>query len=162
MWYEDGQLRPFLVRLMTPISPFRGGLLPPKRKVPRERRAQTPGGRARRQPPNRGRECSRQSNPHEGGDNRQWQRKPRAGRRRPARNGKLTSPVKKRGRLSPPFRLFSNEASLRYSFTSGFLRPTRSPAVSRPTAGSDQRCPSRRSRGRTPCSGRRAGAGARG
>ena len=27
MWYEDGQLRPFLVRLMTPISPFRGGRL---------------------------------------------------------------------------------------------------------------------------------------
>src|SRR5260370_35898805 len=58
---------------------------------------------ARRQPPNRGRECSRQSNPHEGGDNRQWQRKPRAGRRRPARNGKLTSPVKKGGgiRVAP-------------------------------------------------------------
>src|SRR4029450_2428671 len=44
-----------------------------------------------------------QANPDEGGDIRQWQRKPRAGRRRPARNGKLTSPVKKRGPPWPPF-----------------------------------------------------------
>src|SRR6476661_8949620 len=44
-----------------------------------------------------------QLNPHEGGDNRQWQRKPRAGRRRPARNGKLTSPVKKGAPCRPLF-----------------------------------------------------------
>ena len=42
-------------------------------------------------------------NPHEGGDKRQWQRKPRAGRRRPARSGKLTSPVKKGGGRRPLF-----------------------------------------------------------
>jgi len=35
-----------------------------------------------------GRERSRRI-PHEGGDNRQWRRKPRAGRRRLGRNGNL-------------------------------------------------------------------------
>ncbi len=138
MWYEDGQLRPFLVRLIASISPFRGGRdKAPKREVPRSgerrHRVSVPGGSHQ----NRGRERSRQSNPREGGDNRQWQRKPRAGRRRPARNGKLTSPVKKRGRLSPPFRLsgigvagYCIDGSLGYrklSFTSTLQRSLASP-----------------------------------
>jgi hypothetical protein len=41
------------------------------------------------------------SNPHEGGDKRKWRRKPRAGRRRPARSG--NSPVKKKGAAVAPF-----------------------------------------------------------
>src|SRR4029078_8652561 len=53
------------------------------------------------------RERSRTSNPLEGGDKRQWRRKPRAGRRRPARNGKLTSPVKKKVAAVRPFSIFT-------------------------------------------------------
>src|SRR5258705_4060521 len=41
--------------------------------------------------------------PDEGGDNRQWRRKPRAGRRRLGRNANLASPVDKRGPTWPPF-----------------------------------------------------------
>ena len=49
MWYEDGQLRPFLVRLIASISPFRGGRAKaPKREVPRSgerrHRVSVPGG----------------------------------------------------------------------------------------------------------------------
>ena len=49
-------------------------------------------------------------NPHEGGDNTQWQRKPRAGRRRPARNAKFFFARKTKGapvrNVAAPFLLY--------------------------------------------------------
>jgi hypothetical protein len=51
---------------------------------------------------------------HEGGDNRTWRRKPRAGRRRPARSGNFTR-TKKRGRPSPPFHFSSPSRRARTS-----------------------------------------------
>src|SRR5512145_3176227 len=100
IWYEDGELRPSLeVVFCARTRPC--AVLPSEACAP-QRRAPTAGARARRQPPKRDRERSRTLKRTEGGDTRQWRRKPRAGRRRPARSGKPTSPVK-RGRLSPPF-----------------------------------------------------------
>src|SRR5207245_300582 len=65
-----------------------------------ERRRQ--GERARRQPL-KGREHSRKRNPHEGGDNRTWRRKPRAGRRRLARSANSLSRRIKGGHRGPLF-----------------------------------------------------------
>ena len=74
-----------------------------------------------------------QANPDEGGDNRQWQRKPRAGRRRPARNGKLTSPVKKKGAAVAPFSISIADSSCSVqprvqSSRRRLCRPTPAPA----------------------------------
>ena len=45
MWYEDGQLRPFLVRLITSISPIRGGRRRSGRYLgARRHRVSVPGG----------------------------------------------------------------------------------------------------------------------
>src|SRR4026209_1288769 len=53
--------------------------------------------------------------PTEGGDKTQWRRKPRAGRRRPARNGNRPLPYKKKGgHRGPPFNIL---------LTSRFYRP---------------------------------------
>src|SRR4029450_12652126 len=75
----------------------------------------------------------------ERGDKRQWRRKPRAGRRRPARNAKLTSPVDKRGRRSPPFQFSglvictpSHTRTRRITSHCWILSTTSMPPITRP------------------------------
>src|SRR5437868_14357693 len=77
--------------------------------------------------------------PHEGGDKRQWRRKPRAGRRRPARSGKLTSPVKKGGGCRPLFNSTEPLAAVLLP-----LHPRSAPVASHPTVESDRPRPCRR------------------
>jgi hypothetical protein len=109
IWYEGSQLRPALVKLekidhLEKVNriEFRSG---GERQSPmREAAARKPAGR---QVAARSLALSQtKPNPNEGGDKRQWRRKPRAGRRRPARNAKLTSPVDKRGWPSPPLSMY--------------------------------------------------------
>ena len=119
IWYEGGQLRPALVRLgRVRPRPF-AAVAELSRNSGSSRRCgrcteatSADFGRACQAAAVLNRERSRMQNPHEGGDNRQWRRKPRAGRRRPARNGKPTSPVDKRGRPSPPFQFFQAASAL--------------------------------------------------
>src|SRR5262249_45472373 len=70
------------------------------------------------------RERSR-TDPREGGDKSAWRRKPRAGRRRAARNANADLARQKRGRLSPPFHFSARVPSLQplASFISGVAVP---------------------------------------
>jgi len=63
IWYEEGLLKPFLVTCVRRARMLEWAC---------QAAATGDAGRA--------------WNPDEGGDRRQWRRKPRAGRRRPARN----------------------------------------------------------------------------
>jgi hypothetical protein len=162
IWYEGGERKPPLVRLTFRPHPSAPGTL--KYGAEGADRRSDGGDRVSVPDGSHGSRTgrARQDNPDEGGDKAQWQRRPRAGRRRQRRSVKLTSPARKKGGGRRPlfnFQPLRVPAGHRPNSSS---RPTRSRDESHPTARSDRRRPCRSRLGQRPCTGHRGAVAASG